>query len=122
MTTQAQILDLLRELQDEIGMAIMLITHDLGVIAEMADDVVVMYLGRVVEQAPVDDDLPRPEAPVHPGAAALDPAASGATPRERLPTITGSVPHPFNRPDRLPLPPALPAVHAGPLRRSRARS
>ena len=55
VTTQAQILDLLRHLQQEYGMAIMLITHDLGVIAEMADDVVVMYLGRVVEHAPVDE-------------------------------------------------------------------
>ena len=55
VTTQAQILDLMRRLQHEYGMAIMLITHDLGVVAEMADDVVVMYLGRVVEQAPVDE-------------------------------------------------------------------
>src|SRR5512146_1917514 len=54
VTTQAQILDLLRQMQEQRGMAIMLITHNLGVIAEMADDVVVMYLGRVVEQGPVD--------------------------------------------------------------------
>ena len=53
VTTQAQILELMRALQDEFGMAILFITHDLGVIAEMADDVVVMYLGRVVEQADV---------------------------------------------------------------------
>jgi ABC-type sulfate/molybdate transport systems ATPase subunit len=55
VTTQAQILELLRRLQEQNGMAIMLITHDLGVIAEMADGVVVMYLGRVVEEGAVDD-------------------------------------------------------------------
>ena len=55
VTTQTQILELMRQLQQEDGMAIMLITHDLGVIAEMATDVAVMYLGRVVEQAPVDE-------------------------------------------------------------------
>ena len=64
-------------------MAIMLITHDLGVVAEMATDVAVMYLGRVVEQAPVDADLPRPAAPVHAGAAALDPPHSRAHRDER---------------------------------------
>ena len=57
-------------------MAIMLITHDLGVIAEMATDVAVMYLGRVVEQAPVDADLPRPAASVYAGAPALHPPHS----------------------------------------------
>src|ERR671922_1402017 len=68
VTTQAQILDLMRHLQQEYGMAIMLITHDLGVIAEMADDVVVMYLGRVVEEGPVDDIF---HAPKHPYTRAL---------------------------------------------------
>ena len=68
MTTQAQILDLLRQLQQQRGMAIMLITHNLGVIAEMADDVVVMYLGRVVEEGPVDDIF---HAPKHPYTQAL---------------------------------------------------
>ena len=81
VTTQTQILELMRQLQREDGMAIMLITHDLGVIAEMATDVAVMYLGRVVEQAPVDDDLPRPAAPVHPGAAALHPPHARALAR-----------------------------------------
>ena len=73
VTTQAQILDLLRALQKQRGLAIILITHDMGVIAEMADDVVVMYLGRAVERGPVDDDLPRAEASLYQGAAALDP-------------------------------------------------
>ena len=68
VTTQTQILELMRQLQKEDGMAIMLITHDLGVIAEMATDVVVMYLGRVVEQAPVDALF---HAPRHPYTKAL---------------------------------------------------
>src|SRR3989475_10835705 len=68
VTTQTQILALLRQLQPEDGMAIMLITHDLGVVAEMATDVAVMYLGRVVEQAPVDAIF---HAPRHPYTRAL---------------------------------------------------
>ena len=63
VTTQAQILDLLRKIQQERGMAIMLITHNLGVVAEMADDVVVMYLGKVVEQGTVDDIFHDPKHP-----------------------------------------------------------
>ena len=63
VTVQAQILDLLRGLQSEFGTAILLITHDLGVVADMADDVVVMYGGRVVERAPVDDIYYAPEMP-----------------------------------------------------------
>src|SRR2546428_6897035 len=68
VTTQTQILELMRQLQQEDGMAIMLITHDLGVITEMATDVAVMYLGRVVEQAPVDAIF---HAPRHPYTRAL---------------------------------------------------
>src|SRR5205823_9246167 len=68
VTTQAQILDLLRKLQRERGLAIILITHDMGVIAEMADDVVVMYLGRAVERGPVDEIF---HAPKHPYTKAL---------------------------------------------------
>src|SRR5213076_3098510 len=63
VTTQTQILELMRQLQQEDGMAIMLITHDLGVVAEMATDVVVMYLGRVVEQGPVDQIFHDPKHP-----------------------------------------------------------
>jgi peptide/nickel transport system ATP-binding protein len=104
VTTQAQILQLMRDLQQRNGMAIMLITHDLGVIAEMADDVVVMYLGRVVEQGPVDDIF---HAPKHPYTQALlrsIPSVHSQT-RTRLPTISGSVPHPFNRPAGCPFHP-----------------
>jgi peptide/nickel transport system ATP-binding protein len=101
VTTQAQILDLLRDLQERNGMAIMLITHDLGVIAEMADDVVVMYLGRVVEEGPVDDIF---HAPKHPYTRALlrSIPTVQSTPRRTLPTISGSIPHPYNRPSGCP--------------------
>ena len=63
VTIQAQILDLMRELKQKTGAAIMLITHDLGVVAEMAQRVVVMYAGRKVEEAPVDDLFARPRHP-----------------------------------------------------------
>jgi len=112
VTTQAQILDLLRELQERTHMAIMLITHDLGVIAEMADQVVVMYLGRVVEEGPVDDIF---HAPKHPYTRALlrsIPSIHGET-REKLPTITGSIPHPFNRPRGCPFHPRCPSFMPG---------
>jgi oligopeptide/dipeptide ABC transporter ATP-binding protein len=101
VTTQAQILDLLRDLQQEIGMAVMLITHNMGVIAEMADDVVVMYLGRVVEVGPVDSIF---HAPKHPYTKALLRSIPSvlSDPRTKLPTITGAVPHPYNRPSGCP--------------------
>jgi len=104
VTTQAQILDLLRTLQRQSGMAIMFITHNLGVIAEMADEVVVMYLGRVVEKASVDDLF---HAPKHPYTRALLRSIPGtqSVPREKLPTIAGSVPHPYNRPTGCPFHP-----------------
>jgi peptide/nickel transport system ATP-binding protein len=63
VTTQAQILRLMERLQDDLGMAIVMITHDLGVVAELADDVIVMYGGRVVEQAEVNDLFAKPEMP-----------------------------------------------------------
>ncbi|HEU0041509.1 MAG TPA: ABC transporter ATP-binding protein [Jiangellaceae bacterium] len=104
VTTQAQILDLLRDLQERTGMAIILITHDLGVIAEMADDVVVMYLGRAVEEAPVDALF---HAPRHPYTKALlrsIPSIHAAA-RSRLPIIAGAVPHPYERPRGCPFHP-----------------
>src|SRR5512142_484359 len=112
VTTQAQILDLLRELQKQRGMAIMLITHNLGVIAEMADDVVVMYLGRVVEQGSVDDIF---HAPKHPYTKALLQSIPSieSSPRIKLPTISGSIPHPFNRPVGWPFHPRCPDFMAG---------
>ena len=101
VTTQAQILDLLRDLQKQRGMAIMLITHNLGVIAEMADDVVVMYLGRVVEEGSVDDIFHNPKHPYTKALLSSIPSIE-STPRIKLPTITGSIPHPYNRPSGCP--------------------
>ena len=87
VTIQAQILDLMAELQDRLGTAIMLITHDLGVIAEMADRVVVMYAGKVVERAPVTALF---DKPLHPYTQGLlrslprfDPEAGIASPKCR---------------------------------------
>jgi oligopeptide/dipeptide ABC transporter ATP-binding protein len=104
VTTQAQVLALLRELQRKHGTAIIFITHDLGVIAQMANDVVVMYLGRVVEEGPVDAIF---HAPKHPYTRALlrsIPSIVGETHID-LPTIAGNLPHPFNRPTGCPFHP-----------------
>jgi len=97
VTTQAQILDLLRELQQDSGMAIMFITHNLGVIAELADEVMVMYLGLVAERASVDDLF---HSPKHPYTQALLQSIPGikSKPREKLPAIVGVIPHPIDRP------------------------
>jgi peptide/nickel transport system ATP-binding protein len=104
VTTQAQILDLLRKIQQDSGMAIMLITHNLGVVAEMADDVVVMYLGRVVEEGGVDDIFHDPKHPYTKALLQSIPSID-STPRVKLPTISGSIPHPFNRPAGCPFHP-----------------
>jgi oligopeptide/dipeptide ABC transporter ATP-binding protein len=91
VTIQAQILTLLQDLQDQFGTSIIMITHDLGVIAETCDDVVVMYAGRVAEQGSVDDVFNRPKHPYTRGLLASIPRLS--TPRKtRLPTIEGMVP------------------------------
>jgi peptide/nickel transport system ATP-binding protein len=112
VTTQTQILELMRQLQQEDGMAIMLITHDLGVVAEMATDVAVMYLGRVVEQGPVDAIF---HAPRHPYTRALLRSIPRirARSRERLIPIAGSVPHPYDRPTGCPFHPRCPDFMAG---------
>ena len=112
VTTQTQILDLMRRLQREDGMAIMLITHDLGVVAEMATDVAVMYLGRVVEQAPVDAIF---HAPRHPYTRALlrSIPRMRARSRERLTPIAGAVPHPYDRPTGCPFHPRCAEFMAG---------
>jgi oligopeptide/dipeptide ABC transporter ATP-binding protein len=112
VTTQTQILDLMRQLQREDGMAIMLITHDLGVVAEMATDVAVMYLGRVVEQAPVDEIF---HAPRHPYTQALlrSIPRMRSRSRERLTPIAGAVPHPYDRPSGCPFHPRCPQFMAG---------
>ena len=107
VTTQAQILALLRSLQQREHMAIILITHNLGVVAEMCDEVAVMYLGRVVEQGPVDTIF---HAPKHPYTRALLRSIPSiqAPVRTRLPTIAGSIPHPYNRPPGCPFHPRCP--------------
>jgi peptide/nickel transport system ATP-binding protein len=112
VTTQTQILDLMRQLQREDAMAIMLITHDLGVVAEMASDVVVMYLGRVVEQAPVDEIF---HAPKHPYTQALlrSIPRMRSRSRERLTPIAGAVPHPYDRPSGCPFHPRCPQFMPG---------
>jgi peptide/nickel transport system ATP-binding protein len=112
VTTQAQILALLRRLQRTKGVALMLITHDMGVIAQMADDVAVMYLGRIVEFAPVAELF---AAPRHPYTRALLRSVPNlrAAPRERLATIGGVVPHPGARPVGCPFHPRCPEVIAG---------
>ena len=97
VTTQAQILELLRQLQRENGMAVVLITHNLGVIAEMADRVVVMYLGRAVESGPVEDIFYNPQHPYTQGLLRSIPSIYSRS-VERLPSIRGTIPHPFNRP------------------------
>jgi len=91
-TIQAQILDLLRGLQKELGMAVILITHDLGVVAEFARRVLVMYAGRVVEEAAVRELFRRPLHPYTEGLLAAMPRLEGET--RRLPAIPGSIPDP----------------------------
>ncbi len=97
VTIQAQVLALMRELQTEIGMAIMLITHDLGVIADMADEVVVMYAGRVVEKGTVDDIFYNPLHPYTRGLLNSIPSLGGSQ-QDTLPSISGTVPHPLDLP------------------------
>ena len=104
VTTQAQILALLEGLQRERGMAIMLITHNLGVVAEMCDQVVVMYLGRVVEKGPVDQIFHSAKHP-YTQALLLSIPSIESEPRVKLPTISGSIPHPYRRPNGCPFHP-----------------
>ena len=97
VTIQAQILELMSELQNDFGMSILLITHNLGVVAEMCDQVVVMYLGQVVEQA---DTVTLFNDPKHPYTQALMRSIPkiGQRRRGRLDPIKGMVPDPYNRP------------------------
>jgi oligopeptide/dipeptide ABC transporter ATP-binding protein len=112
VTTQAQILELLADLQEQTGMAIILITHNLGVVAEMADDVVVMYLGRVVEEGPVEELF---NAPKHPYTQLLLKSIPSVHSERRLklPTIAGSVPHPYSRPPGCSFHPRCPSFMPG---------
>jgi peptide/nickel transport system ATP-binding protein len=96
VTIQAQILDLLLDLRDELGMAIMIITHNMGVIAETADRVLVMYAGRVVEEAPVARLFDKPLHPYTQGLLECVPSLTEET--ERLVAIPGTLPDPARRP------------------------
>lgn len=97
VTIQAQILDLLKDLQQKVGMGLILITHDLGVVAEMADEVVVMYAGRVVEQGGVREIFAHPKMPYTRGLLNSIPTLSkdptGKVKKKRLETIPGIVPN-----------------------------
>ncbi len=97
VTIQAQILDLLRDLQQKVGMALILITHDLGVVAEVADEVVVMYAGRVVEQGGVNEIFANPKMPYTKGLLNSIPTLSkdptGKIKKKRLEMIPGIVPN-----------------------------
>lgn len=97
VTIQAQILDLLRNLKDRINSSIMLITHDLGVIAEMADYVVVMYAGRVVEKGTAQEIFANPAHPYTIGLMASKPIVGKKV--DRLYSIPGKVPNPVNMPN-----------------------
>jgi oligopeptide/dipeptide ABC transporter ATP-binding protein len=96
VTIQAQILALMRTLQAETGTAVILITHDLGVVAEVADEVAVMYAGRIVERAPVRAIFEQPQHPYTVGLLGSIPRLDAA--RERLASIEGQVPSPLARP------------------------
>jgi oligopeptide transport system ATP-binding protein len=99
VTIQAKILDLLRRLQREVGMGVIFITHNLGVVAELASRVLVMYAGQVVEEATVAEVLRRPLMPYTGGLLRSVPRLRAALRRgERLPAIPGSVPDPRLRP------------------------
>ena len=114
VTIQAQILALLRELQEELGMAVLLITHNLGVVAHTAQEVAVMYAGRIVERSPVRELF---EEPAHPYTRALLRALPGRG-RGRLEAIPGSVPAPLEVPPGCPFadrcPEALPHCAGSP--------
>jgi peptide/nickel transport system ATP-binding protein len=91
VTIQAQILDLLREIKKNLGMSIMLITHDLGVVAEMADYVIVMYAGKIIEQGKVNDIFASPKHPYTIGLLKSKPLPNVV--KDSLYTIPGQVPN-----------------------------
>ena len=103
VTIQAQILALIKELQAELGMGLIMVTHDLGVVAETVDRVVVMYGGRVMEEGPVQDIF---DAPMHPYTQALLSSIPGRTAgKKRLVDIPGASPNPANPPTGCPFHP-----------------
>ncbi|MDU0332969.1 ABC transporter ATP-binding protein [Paenibacillus sp. 3LSP] len=97
VTIQAQVLELMRALQQEFGMSILLVTHDLGIIAQMCDEVAVMYLGKIVEQAPVKELFRNPKHPYTKGLMRSMPRLGGGK-EKRLESIEGSVPMAIDMP------------------------
>jgi peptide/nickel transport system ATP-binding protein len=112
VTIQAQILDLIRGLQKRLGMAVMFITHNLGVIAQIADTVAIMYLGQVVEYGPVREILRNPKHPYTVDLLRAVPRL-GKTAGQRLVAIEGSIPSPFHRPSGCPFHPRCSRVMPG---------
>lgn len=113
VTTQAQILDLMAELQEESGMAMILITHNLGVVAQMTEEILVMYLGKVVERAPTSTLFRDPKHPYTQELLKSIPQLRRTKQTERLTTIAGSVPPPFVRPSGCPFHPRCPKAMPG---------
>jgi peptide/nickel transport system ATP-binding protein len=111
VTTQAQIIELMQQVQEEYGMAILFITHDLGVVAEIADDVAVMYLGSVVEQADVDTIFNNPGHPYTQSLLRSVPKVTAT--RQSLAVIKGMVPSPFRRPTGCQFHPRCPQYMEG---------
>ena len=109
VTIQAQILELMLQLQEDLGMAILIITHDLAVIAEMADQVAVMYMGKIVESADVRTIFRQPLHPYTVGLMRSIPHL-GSHSKERLTPIPGSVPDPFSIPSGCAFQPRCPAA------------
>ncbi|MEE4194238.1 MAG: ABC transporter ATP-binding protein [Anaerolineae bacterium] len=108
VTTQAQIIELIRELQRELNMAVLYITHDLGVVAEVADDVAVMYLGKIVEFSDVKTIFTNPKHPYT--RALMNSIPKIGTRRGELDPIKGMVPSPFRRPTGCQFNPRCPSV------------
>jgi len=111
VTIQAQVMGLIKELQGDLGTSTLLITHDLGVVAQLADDVAVMYLGRIVERADVHTIMKSPRHPYTRGL--LRSLPSLAHDKERLPSIEGSVPSLTELPPGCPFHPRCPHAESG---------
>jgi peptide/nickel transport system ATP-binding protein len=112
VTTEAQILDLMRDLQAEIGMSIMFVTHNLGVVAQMCDEVAVMYLGKVVERATVDEIFYDPKHPYTISLLRSIPRL-GTKVKEHLEVIRGSIPDPYSTVTGCPFHPRCPSFIPG---------
>jgi peptide/nickel transport system ATP-binding protein len=112
VTTEAQILELMRQLKDDLGMSIMFITHSMGVVAQLCDEVIVMYLGRVVERASVDEIFYSPKHPYTRSLLRSIPRI-GAARKVPLEVIKGSVPDPYSQLAGCPFHPRCPDFMAG---------